>query len=153
LGPAQVEPIVTSQLGRDFKEEERSQQFVRFIEAPETPQAPAGEICDDSARDIVFWDVNQSLSAPPLPISSPSSKPPLSPMILSSSPVLIEDEKKGTSFDLDWLCTTSLPFFRLKYLKNTLNENKPVKIARDGTEVDSGTAREILKLWQLDQLN
>jgi hypothetical protein len=73
---------------------------------------------------------------------------------VASSPVhtLAEDEQQSLTFTIDWVCTTPLSFYKIKHLKNALNENRPLKIARDGTEIDAETAQELLKIWKLDEL-
>lgn len=42
-----------------------------------------------------------------------------------------------------------LPFHRTRHLRNAFNDNREVKISRDGTEVEPTTGDMLLKLfWQ-----
>ena len=44
----------------------------------------------------------------------------------------------GGAFGVDWECKCDLPFSSFAHLRNPLNENKPIGICRDGTEVPRG---------------
>lgn len=44
--------------------------------------------------------------------------------------------KLGGTFRVLWVTTRPLAFDRTTSLTNPMNENKPVKIGRDGTEID-----------------
>eukprot|EP01117_Protostelium_nocturnum_P006235 TRINITY_DN2250_c0_g1_i1.p2 TRINITY_DN2250_c0_g1~~TRINITY_DN2250_c0_g1_i1.p2 ORF type:complete len:229 (+),score=64.53 TRINITY_DN2250_c0_g1_i1:12-698(+) len=53
----------------------------------------------------------------------------------------------GGTFDLKWLKIQDLPFSETVHLSNPLNENKMVKISRDGQELPSQLGDELMKLF------
>lgn len=50
-----------------------------------------------------------------------------------------------------WLSTAEnqVSFSKTKHLRNCLNQNKPIKVARDGTEIDPGVGSELLALFNI----
>lgn len=54
-----------------------------------------------------------------------------------------ETKAWGKPFQLEWLSTARLPFYRTRGMRNPLNSNREIKIARDGTEVDSAIGRKL----------
>ena len=57
----------------------------------------------------------------------------------------------GGVFSLDWVNANELSFTKTLHLFNPLNEGKPVKIARDGQEIDSRVGEELCRLFQADE--
>ncbi|KAI1434564.1 hypothetical protein GGR50DRAFT_401759 [Xylaria sp. CBS 124048] len=57
----------------------------------------------------------------------------------------------GKPFQLEWLSTVPLPFFRTRGMRNALNANREVKIARDGTELDPVVGKRIIGLFNRAQ--
>lgn len=59
------------------------------------------------------------------------------------------DEQKawGKPFQLEWLSTKHLPFYRTRGMRNPLNANREIKIARDGTEVDPAIGRKLASFF------
>lgn len=57
----------------------------------------------------------------------------------------------GGVFMLDWVNTNELSFSKTLHLFNPLNEGKPVKIARDGQEIDGRVAEELCRLFAADE--
>jgi hypothetical protein len=57
----------------------------------------------------------------------------------------------GGVFSIDWICCNDLPFSKTVHLFNPLNEGKPVKIGRDGQEIDVRVAEELCRLFTGDQ--
>lgn len=53
-------------------------------------------------------------------------------------------------FKLDWICKKSVDFRETNHLRNSYNQNKAVKIARDGQEVNRSTAEALLSLFPQD---
>lgn len=49
----------------------------------------------------------------------------------------------GGVFELDWICKKELSFTCTTHLHNPWNEGKPVKIGRDGQEIDPKVAEEL----------
>lgn len=50
-------------------------------------------------------------------------------------------------FKIEWLCTKELQFHETHELYNPFNENKPVKVARDGQQVVSKIGKKLCKLF------
>jgi hypothetical protein len=57
------------------------------------------------------------------------------------------------SFNCYWICSRSLPFNKTSHLFNSWNENKPVKIGRDGQVVQLFIYRLFFKNFLLRKLN
>ncbi|KAJ0015641.1 hypothetical protein NQD34_009261 [Periophthalmus magnuspinnatus] len=56
----------------------------------------------------------------------------------------------GGVFKIDWLCRRELPFTKTAHLSNPWNEHKPVKIGRDGQEIQPDTGAQLCALFPLD---
>uniref|UniRef100_A0A336MJL1 CSON000933 protein n=1 Tax=Culicoides sonorensis TaxID=179676 RepID=A0A336MJL1_CULSO len=56
----------------------------------------------------------------------------------------------GGTFDIDWICKKELSFTCTTHLYNPWNEGKPVKIGRDGQEIEPKVAQELCKLFPED---
>lgn len=56
----------------------------------------------------------------------------------------------GGVIKIDWVCKKELPFTSTTHLYNPWNENKPVKIGRDGQEIDPKVAEELCRLFPED---
>ncbi|CAF1677185.1 unnamed protein product, partial [Adineta ricciae] len=52
--------------------------------------------------------------------------------------------------DIDWVTQRSLPFNKTSHLFNSWNENKPVKIGRDGQEIEPRCAEALCRLFPSD---
>lgn len=57
----------------------------------------------------------------------------------------------GGVFKIDWICKKDLTFQKVQHLHNPWNENKPVKIGRDGQEIEPSVAEELCRLFPVDQ--
>lgn len=53
-------------------------------------------------------------------------------------------------FKVDWVCRKELPFSSTMHLYNPWNEGKPVKIGRDGQEIEPRVAEELCRLFPED---
>jgi hypothetical protein len=51
---------------------------------------------------------------------------------------------------IDWISRRSLPFNQTLHLFNSWNENKPVKIGRDGQEIEPRCAESLCRLFPSD---
>uniref|UniRef100_A0A915KU77 YTH domain-containing protein n=1 Tax=Romanomermis culicivorax TaxID=13658 RepID=A0A915KU77_ROMCU len=49
----------------------------------------------------------------------------------------------GGSFKVNWLNRNELPFAKVQNLYNPWNDNKPIKIARDGTEFEPNIGKQL----------
>lgn len=56
----------------------------------------------------------------------------------------------GGVFKVDWICRKELPFSSTMHLYNPWNDGKPVKIGRDGQEIEPRVAEELCRLFQED---
>lgn len=56
----------------------------------------------------------------------------------------------GGVIKIDWICKKELPFTSTTHLYNPWNENKPVKIGRDGQEIEPKVAEELCRLFPED---
>merc|ERR1712110_618162 len=56
----------------------------------------------------------------------------------------------GGVFKIDWICKKDLMFQKVQHLHNPWNENKPVKIGRDGQEIEPSVAEELCRLFPTD---
>ncbi|KAM4527133.1 YTH domain-containing protein 1 isoform 2-T2 [Odontesthes bonariensis] len=57
----------------------------------------------------------------------------------------------GGVFKIDWLCRRELPFIKTAHLFNPWNEHKPVKIGRDGQEIQPDVGAQLCALFPLDE--
>lgn len=57
----------------------------------------------------------------------------------------------GGVFKVDWICRKELPFSSTMHLYNPWNEGKPVKIGRDGQEIEPRVAEELCRLFPEDE--
>lgn len=117
----------------------------KAIPTEATEFAPRGRIIDDSARGTIFWEADGE-GKPGVSGDSGAEEGD------SSSVRSGQDGETGTSegkawgkpFQLEWLSTTRLPFYRTKGLRNPWNSNREVKIARDGTELEPSVGRILI---------
>ncbi|UXI17896.1 synaptojanin-1 [Sarcoptes scabiei] len=59
----------------------------------------------------------------------------------------------GGVFFIDWVCRNELSFNRTSHLYNGFNDDKPVKIARDGQEIEPKVGEELCRLFPTDDEN
>ena len=130
------------------------------IPTPATATAPKGRIIDDSARGTIFWEIESEGSERS---SSPIAEGPSDPLDpgLGSMRTGSDDEPKsqptpppsssvqafGKPFRIEWISTTRLPFYRTRGLRNPWNSNREVKIARDGTELETSVGRRLVQIF------
>lgn len=57
----------------------------------------------------------------------------------------------GGVFKVDWICRKELPFNSTMHLYNPWNDGKPVKIGRDGQEIEPRVAEELCRLFPEDE--
>lgn len=113
----------------------------KAIPTEATKFAPKGRIIDDSARGTIFWEVEREDADGFSDVSSDVSS--------GKSNGADEGAVKtwGKPFELEWLSTTRLPFYRTRGLRNPWNSNREVKIARDGTELEPSVGRRLIGLF------
>ena len=54
----------------------------------------------------------------------------------------------GLNFNIEWLRRFELPFQETEHLRNPLNEDKPVKISRDGQELPPDIGEALVQLFE-----
>lgn len=129
---------------------------------PATEWAPKGHIVDDSARGTIFWEAETSETEQEDEEVNSGSTPDNSSGGSSSSSSRnsnakgpAQEAKKpsktgqdwGKPFQVEWLSTNRLPFYRTRGLRNPWNVNREVKIARDGTELEPGIGRRLVQMF------
>jgi len=56
----------------------------------------------------------------------------------------------GGVLKIDWICRKDLPFQKVQHLYNPWNDGKPIKIGRDGQEIEPKVAEELCRLFSVD---
>ncbi|KAF7198142.1 YTH domain-containing protein ECT1, partial [Pseudocercospora fuligena] len=113
---------------------ERHVEGLRIHKTPATSTAPKGQIVDDQARGTLFWEAQRRASA-----SSSSSPPDADDNFL--------DNERSRPFQIEWQSVRRVTFQRTKGMKNSWNSGKDVKVARDGTEIETEVGKKILELF------
>ncbi|KAF2141686.1 uncharacterized protein K452DRAFT_32246 [Aplosporella prunicola CBS 121167] len=111
----------------------------KSIPTPATEYAPKGRVIDDSARGTIFWEADQSdeedadkVDGVAQSVTSDASNP---------------SQAWGKPFKVEWLSTNRLPFYRTRGLRNPWNANREVKIARDGTELETSVGKRLIQMF------
>lgn len=118
----------------------------REISTEPTEFTPKGRIIDDSARGTIFWEVVRDDVADGQEVDEVAAAADQDDAS-SGADNGLESKTWGKPFKLEWLCTTRLPFYRCRGLRNPWNSNREVKIARDGTELEASTGRRLIGLF------
>jgi hypothetical protein len=53
----------------------------------------------------------------------------------------------GEPFKIEWVRTGRLPFYRTRHLRNPWNNDREIKVSRDGTELEPGVGQALLDEW------
>ena len=118
----------------------------RSIPTPATETAPKGHIIDDSARGTIFWEADAEDQELHLGLSGQSSGEELAEDIEDAA-LKSDSHTFGKPFRIEWLSSNRLPFFRTRGLRNPWNANREVKIARDGTELETSVGRRLVQMF------
>jgi len=116
-------PQNETKLNTAFKE---SRNVILIFSVKESGKfAGFARLCSESRRDVapISWVLPPGLSAKAL----------------------------GGVFKVDWICRKELPFNSTMHLYNPWNEGKPVKIGRDGQEIEPRVAEELCRLFPEDE--
>lgn len=117
----------------------------RAIPTPATETAPKGRVIDDSARGTIFWEADTDDGEGSTGKSDqPKEEDPSHEEALEDASY---SRASGRPFKVEWICTTRLPFFRTRGLRNPWNANREVKIARDGTELETSVGARLLQMF------
>ena len=117
------------------------------IEDPDLPKAiptaatefvPKGRIIDDSARGTIFWEVVRDEEGDMEEEEGNGSDQDFE---------IAGSKAWGKPFQVEWVSTNRLPFYRTRGLRNPWNSNREVKIARDGTELETSVGRRLIGLF------
>jgi len=126
----------------------------RSIPTAPTDFAPKGRIIDDSARGTIFWEadpededlatiINHEVDEP-IEIQKAEEHAEDA----EESAIAGEAQAFGKPFKIEWIATNRLPFYRTRGLRNPWNANREVKIARDGTEIETSVGRRLVQMFQ-----
>ena len=126
----------------------------RSIPTAPTEFAPKGRIIDDSARGTIFWEadpededlapiIDQEVDDPVAFLKAEEHAEDAEETALTA-----EAQAFGKPFKIEWISTNRLPFYRTRGLRNPWNANREVKIARDGTEIETSVGRRLIQMFQ-----
>lgn len=112
----------------------------KAISTPATEFSPRGRIIDDSARGTIFWEAEREDTEDDEEDEDEESQ---------SDKASGSSSKKawGKPFKIEWISTNRLPFYRTRGLRNPWNSNREVKIARDGTELETSVGQRLIGLF------
>lgn len=117
-----------------------------IVFTPSTECAPQGAVFVDSYRGTHFWEADIA------------SRDDSSPKLFSGAAEIkgggegVDSAKNkewnlSSPFKVEWMSTNRLTFHRTRGLKNPWNANQDVKIARDGTELETNVGIRLLELF------
>lgn len=112
------------------------------ISTPATEFAPQGRIIDDSARGAIFWEVERKDNEDKDEEGESGSN-------RSGDGAALPSKAWCKPFQVIWISTTRLSFHRTRGLRNPWNSNREVKIARDGTELETAIGMRLLTLFHI----
>jgi hypothetical protein len=120
----------------------------KAIPTPATEFAPKGRIIDDSARGTIFWEAEHS-------DDSDNEGDEKEAKVDGETPPGADHEQPtsaiaqsfGKPFKIEWMSTNRLPFYRTRGLRNPWNANREVKIARDGTELETSVGERLVQMF------
>lgn len=106
----------------------------KSIPTAQTSVAPRGRIIDNSARGTIFWEADRSDSEDENTGAGNTSD-------------IAGPSTWGKPFKVEWISTSPIPFHRTRGLRNPWNANRDVKIARDGTELETNVGRKLTQMF------
>ena len=124
----------------------------RSIPTAATEFAPKGRIIDDSARGTIFWEADREDEdvAPTIDgevEDDEDAKRAEGVEDSDDTAAASGAQAFGKPFTIEWLATNRLPFYRTRGLRNPWNANREVKIARDGTELETNVGRRLVQMF------
>ena len=125
----------------------------RSIPTAATEFAPKGRIIDDSARGTIFWEADPEdediVRRNDSEVEDDEGTKRTEGVEDADDPAVASDAQAfGKPFKIEWLSTNRLPFYRTRGLRNPWNANREVKIARDGTELETSVGRRLIQMFQ-----
>ena len=124
-----------------------SSDMPEIVLTPGTAAAPGGAVFIDVYRGTIFWEADIASQDDPSPKLSAGSDN-VKTRGETADPTKDKEWNPGRPFEVKWISTSRLPFYRTKGLKNPWNANREVKIARDGTELETNVGIRLLELFQ-----
>ncbi|CAK4032290.1 YT521-B-like splicing factor [Lecanosticta acicola] len=118
--------------------DQSTSEHLRSTMSPATETAPRGYIIDDPTRGTLFWEAAETNTI----VSSTTTT-----TTVTSDVGVSGKEARTRPFRIVWLSTRKVPFQRAKGLRNSWNGNKEVKVARDGTELETEIGTKVLRLF------
>ena len=115
----------------------------KSIPTPATKHAPKGRIVDDSARGTIFWEADIS------DVQEDGVKDKEEDSVQADADTSATAQTWGKPFKIEWISTNRLPFYRTRGLRNPWNANREVKIARDGTELETSVGKRLIQMFHL----
>lgn len=139
LSPIAFEPVLMP--AKSQAESREPDDGPKSIPTPATQWAPRGRIVDDSARGTIFWEADN----PELEdgVDGIAMEQPQEKEATGSK----QAQEWGKPFKIEWLSTQRLPFYRTRGLRNPWNENREIKIARDGTEIEPSIGQRLVHMF------
>jgi len=121
----------------------------RAIPTNPTEFAPKGRIIDDSARGTIFWEADQDEQEDLSTSHDQDADDSKSQKDGDEGDEIIPSANQtfGKPFRIEWISTNRLPFYRTRGLRNPWNANREVKIARDGTELETSVGKRLLQMF------
>lgn len=126
----------------------------RSIPTAATEFAPKGRIIDDSARGTIFWEADpEDEDLAPLidgEVAHDEDTKVTEEVVEEADDVapFPVNQSYGKPFKIEWVSTNRLPFYRTRGLRNPWNAHREVKIARDGTELETSVGRRLVQMFQ-----
>lgn len=117
----------------------------KAIQTEASESAPKGRIIDDSARGTIFWEAE--VNDANIQVATAENRSDQSD---ADGEVESSTKAWGKPFTIHWMSTNRLPFYRTRGLRNPWNSNREVKIARDGTELETSVGRRLIAMFHRD---
>jgi hypothetical protein len=131
ISPISTDAVEFKRLTQEAKSSDS--EAPRKIPTPATEFAPKGHIIDDSARGTIFWEAD---------LSDLEDEEDDKPRTNSDA-----EGAEDKPFRVEWISTNRLPFYRTRGLRNPWNANREVKIARDGTELETSVGKRLVQMF------
>ncbi|TIB67545.1 hypothetical protein E3P77_01525 [Wallemia ichthyophaga] len=131
-------------------------QYSHPLDQPQNKSAPIvgrdqlGQVIERDNRMVKDGYRSSFLSPPPYQ-QTPSPMdglPPTDEQLRqkdNDSPYARKTRTFGHPFSIEWLSTRPVPFSKLKGINNPWNMNRPVKVSRDGTEVETKVGERLVE--------
>ena len=147
IGDDAVPPMMPRTI-RPFHPEETH--HPKAIPTPATTHAPKGQVIDDSARGTIFWEADSVEGTEDAVDDSRDAHHQEQQQVVDEEPMdelSSSSHVSGRPFQVEWISTARLPFYRTRGLRNPWNANREVKIARDGTELETSIGVKLLGMF------